>query len=314
MSNQSPIRPFLEAQGYLVIDGGLASELERAGFNLDDPLWSAKLLLEAPEAIANVHREYLEAGADCIISASYQASIEGFVARGSTRTDAEQLLQDSVFLAVEARDGFWADPKNREDRLKPLVAASIGPYGAYLANGAEFTGDYDLDESGLFEFHRPRWEILCSTGADLLACETIPSANEAQALARLLTDTPDRYAWFSFSCRDGEHISDGTPIAECVRDLAPMESVVAVGVNCTAPAHITSLVEEIGQVTDTPVVVYPNSGEIWNADRREWLGPADPIAFGLASRGWYEAGARLLGGCCRTRPEDIRRLREVMPH
>jgi homocysteine S-methyltransferase len=312
VKSHNPIQPFLETQGFLVVDGGLASELERAGYDLADSLWSAKLLLDAPDAIADVHREYLEAGADCIISASYQATIEGFVARGSTETGAEALLRNAVHLAIEARDHFWADSKNREDRLKPLVAASIGPYGAYLANGAEFTGDYDLDEDGLVDFHRRRWKILCSTDADLLACETIPSANEARALARLLSETPDRQAWFSFSCRDGEHINDGTPIMECVNDLVSNDRVVAVGVNCTAPVHLTSLVEEIRAVTDIPVVVYPNSGEIWDPDRKEWSGPVDPIAFSLASRGWHGAGARLLGGCCRTRPEDIRLLREIL--
>jgi len=314
VNSHDPILPFLETQGFLVVDGGLASELERAGFDLRDTLWSARLLLDAPDAIADVHREYLEAGADCIIAASYQATIEGFVARGATETGAEETIRRAANLAVEARDEFWANPENRDDRLKPLVAASVGPYGAYLANGAEFTGDYDLDENGLLEFHRRRWEVLCSTDADLLACETIPSAEEARALARLLTETPDRHAWFSFSCRDGEHINDGTPIAQCVGDLASTPRVVAVGVNYTAPAHITSLVEEIRAVTDIPVVVYPNSGEIWDPDRKEWSGAADPIAFALAGRGWYEAGARLLGGCCRTRPEEIRRLCEALPH
>jgi homocysteine S-methyltransferase len=171
-----PIQPFLDDQGFLIVDGGLASELERTGFDLDDPLWSARLLLEEPQAIAEVHRQYLEAGADCIISASYQATIEGFIARGLDDRDAEDLIRKAVRLAVEARDGFWADLKSSDGRPRPLVAASVGPYGAYLANGAEFTGDYDLDETGLIDFHRRRWEILCSTGADLLACETIPSA------------------------------------------------------------------------------------------------------------------------------------------
>ena len=312
MNSRSPIQPFLETQGFLVIDGGLASELEYAGFDLEDPLWSARLLVEAPDAIIEVHRRYLDAGADCIISASYQATIQGFMARGATETGAADTIRMAVGLAVEARDEFWANPTNRDDRLKPLVVASIGPYGAYLANGAEFTGDYDLDESGLVDFHRQRWEILCSTDADLLACETIPSAEEARALARLLTETPNRHAWFSFSCRDGEHIRDGTPIAQCVRDLASTPRVVAVGVNCTAPTHVSRLVETIRGVTDTPVVVYPNSGEIWDADRKTWTGPADPRAFASASRKWCEAGARLLGGCCRTRPENIRRLREAL--
>jgi len=309
---QSPIRPFLETAGYLVVDGGLASELEHAGFDLGDRLWSARLLLEAPEAIAGVHRLYLEAGADCIISASYQATIQGFVACGASEPAATDSIRRSVELAVRERDTFWSSHDIPQDRLRPLVAASIGPYGAYLANGAEFTGDYDLDEAGLIDFHRRRWEILSATDADLLACETIPSLAEARALARLLAETPSRYAWFSFSCRDGEHISDGTPIAGCVSELSETPGLAAIGVNCTAPRHVLSLVGTIRQVTDLPIVVYPNSGETWDADCKSWAGPTDPHAFAAAGRVWHEAGAKLLGGCCRTRPEDIRRLREIL--
>lgn len=307
-----PIRPYLEGPGCMVIDGGLASELEYSGFDLRDELWSARLLAEAPEAILDVHTSYLEAGADCIISASYQATIESFVDRGATEKAAEEYIRLAVRLAVTARDGFWEQAADQQNRLRPLVAASVGPYGAYLANGSEFTGDYDLDEGGLVEFHRRRWEILCSSGADLLACETIPSADEARALARLLTNTPDTHAWFSFSCRDGEHISDGTPIIECVRELATIPRVVAVGVNCTAPVHISSLVRNIRAVTQTPIVVYPNSGESWDADRKCWSGSADPRAFAAKGRVWRDDGAQLLGGCCRTRPDDIRRLREML--
>ena len=308
----NPIQPFLDGPGFLVVDGGLASELERGGFDLQDALWSARLLKEAPEAIREVHRRYLEAGADCVISASYQATTQGFMARGVTEGAAEEFIGLAVRLAVAARDDFWSTAANRERRMRPLVAASVGPYGAYLADGSEFTGQYDLDERALIEFHRRRWEILCSSDADLLACETIPSAEEARALAHLLTNTPGIHAWFSFSCRDGEHISDGTPIADCVRDLASNPQGVAVGVNCTAPAHISSLVENIRAVTDTPIVVYPNSGEGWDAVSKSWTGVADAAAFAAAGRSWRDAGARLLGGCCRTRPEDIRRLREAL--
>ena len=308
----NPIQPFLDSQGVLILDGGLASELERTGYDLDDPLWSAKVLLETPEAIGDVHRSYLEAGADCIISASYQATIEGFRARGLGLAASESAIRKSVELAIDARDRFWVDESNTGDRLRPLVAASVGPYGAYLADGSEFTGVYGLDEQSLVDFHRRRWQILSLTGADLLACETIPSLREARALVRLLGDTPNRWAWFSFSCRDGEHISDGTPIVECVRALAEVPRVAAVGVNCTAPVFIPSLVEKIRGVTDTPIVVYPNSGEGWDAESKSWTGTADPTSFAASGVLWRDAGAQLIGGCCRTGPEDIRQLREAI--
>lgn len=305
----NPIQPFLDSRGFLILDGGLASELERAGFDLDDPLWSAKVLLETPEAVSDVHRSYLEVGADCIISASYQATIEGLRARGLGVTASEDAIRKSVQLSIDARDDFWADETSMGDRLRPLVAASVGPYGAYLADGSEFTGVYGLDEQALVDFHRRRWQILASTGADILACETIPSLREARALARLLTDTPNRWAWFSFSCRDGEHISDGTPIVDCVQALAAVPRVAAVGVNCTAPIYIPSLIEKIRGVTDSPVAVYPNSGEGWDAGSKSWTGTADPTHFAAAGVLWRDAGAQLIGGCCRTGPEDIRQLR-----
>jgi homocysteine S-methyltransferase len=305
-----PVQPFLKEQGFLILDGGLATELEFAGFNLDDPLWSARLLLDAPEAIEAVHRDYLSAGADCVISASYQATLPGFMRLGLTETESAETIRKAVRLALRVREEFWSVEDNRRDRLKPLVAAGVGPYGAYLANGAEFTGDYDLDEEGLYDFHRPRWEILSLTDADLLACETIPSASEARALARILAESPEARACFSFSCRDGEHISDGTPLALCIEPLASMSQVVAVGVNCTAPRHILSLVKSIRAVTTKPIVVYPNSGEVYDANRKRWSGTAEPDELADAARGWFEAGARLLGGCCRTRPEHIRRLRQ----
>jgi homocysteine S-methyltransferase len=232
--------------------------------------------------------------------------------RGATEEESIDTIEKAIRLAVKVRDAFWTNPENRVGRIKPLVAASVGPYGAYLANGAEFTGDYDLDENGLYDFHRRRWELLSSGPADLLACETIPAIGEARALRRLHTESPDVHAWFSFSCRDGIHISDGTPIARCVSELASTPRIVALGINCTAPKHIFSLVKAVRTETEKPIIVYPNSGEVYDAARKCWTGTADPGALAKSSRSWYETGARLLGGCCRTRPEHIRRIRQEL--
>lgn len=280
----------------LVLDGGLATHLESLGADLRDELWSARLLMEDPGLIRQVHADYFAAGAGVATTASYQASIPGFVKRGMSASQAERLIRRSVELAAEARDEAGGG----------LVAASVGPYGAYLANGAEYTGDYDLDEAGLADWHRPRWEILASSGADLLACETIPSLPEARALATLLAETPSVKAWISFSCRDGGHINDGTPIAEAAALFAGNPQVVAVGVNCTAPRHIPALIAELTQL---PIVVYPNSGETWDAANRRWEGLADPLEYGQAAGEWQAAGASMIGGCCRTTPEHIRQVR-----
>ena len=302
----NPITSILEHYPALVIDGALATELERRGCDLKDDLWSARILLEQPESIRQVHLDYFKAGADCAITASYQATIEGFEKRGLTNEEAITLIQKSVKLAAEARDEFWSDPANRGGRAKPFVAASVGPYGAFLANGSEYRGDYGLSEKELMEFHRPRMRALIEAGADMLACETMPCLIEAQAIAKLLKEFPDTTAWFSFSARDEKHISEGQVFAECVKQLENHRQIAAIGINCTSPSYIPSLIREAAKVTEKPVLVYPNSGESYNAEKNDWNGHPVVDSFGEQAREWYKAGARLIGGCCRTTPEDIR--------
>jgi len=301
----NPIASILDQYPALVIDGALATELERRGCDLNDDLWSARILLEQPEKIKQVHRDYFKAGADCAITASYQATIEGFAKRGLNESESLALIQKSVRLAMEARDEFWADEANRAGRAQPFVAASVGPYGASLADGSEYRGNYGLTENELMDFHRPRMQALIAAGADILACETIPCLIEAQAIAKLLQEFPATAAWLSFSARDGKHISEGQVFAECVKQLEAHPQIVALGINCTSPNYVTSLILEAKKATKKPILVYPNSGETYNAAKNDWNG--DPVlnSFGEQAREWYEAGARLIGGCCRTTPEDI---------
>lgn len=290
----NPFESVRRAHGSVVLDGGLATELERRGADLRDPLWSAKVLVEDPDAIRRVHEAYFEAGADVAISASYQATFEGLAGRGIERDDAARLMRRSVELAREAAGGAR------------VVAASVGPYGAMLGNGAEYTGDYDKDEDELAGFHVPRLEALAEAGPDVFAAETIPSFVEAGALVRALERVPEIPAWVSFSCRDGGHICDGTPIEKAVEVVASGPSVIAVGVNCTSPLHVERLIESISDTTDKPVVCYPNRGSFWDPMRKAWTDPprqdARPALRPLA---WREAGASLIGGCCGTTPEDI---------
>ncbi len=309
----NPLDRFLGSDQLVILDGGLATELEARGCDLADDLWSARLLMDRPGLIRDVHLEYLRAGADCVISASYQATLEGFAKRGLSRSSAADLIRRSVVLAREARDGFWADLTNRRHRLEPLVAASVGPYGAFLADGSEFRGDYGLDEQELEDFHRDRWKILAASGADLLACETLPSRLEARALRRLLEQTPGVQAWFSFGCRDGLSLNDGSPIDEVAAELDSCPQIVAVGVNCTAPQYISSLLERVRLGTSKPAVVYPNSGELWDADNRNWRPRAADGPSWLTGGGdWIRRGARLIGGCCRTGPREIETLRRSL--
>lgn len=304
MSN--PIASILDHQPALVIDGALATELERRGYNLKDELWSAKILLEQPEAIQQLHYDYFKAGADCVITASYQATMAGFMKRGLSEKEAIALIQKSVRLAMAARDEFWADETNRIDRPRPFIAASVGPYGAYLAHGEEYIGNYGLTKKELMDFHRPRMKALIEAGADMLACETIPALIEAQALAELLKEFPEISAWMSFSARDEKHNSEGQEFSDCVELLDDNPQIVAIGINCTSPKYIPSLIRAAKKVTGKPILTYPNSGETYSAEKQDWNGNPVYESFGEQARDWYAAGARLIGGCCRTTPEDIK--------
>ncbi|MCU0646838.1 MAG: homocysteine S-methyltransferase [Gemmatimonadaceae bacterium] len=292
----------------IVLDGGLATELAKRGFDLSDALWSARLLADAPEAIEAVHRSYFEAGANIAITASYQASFEGFAAYGYSHDDTVRLLHTSVALARAARESVnSADGVPTRDRW---VAASVGPYGATLHDGSEYRGDYAVDEDALVDFHRPRIAALLDAGPDLLACETMPCLLEARALLRVLREHPDARAWMTFTCRDGASTSAGDAIIECARVLDAAPHVVAMGINCVDPALVTSLVRTMATATDKPIVVYPNSGEVWNAAAHCWEGTATRFTAYLDE--WMDAGASWIGGCCRTTPEDIRVVRAVV--
>ena len=305
----NPIETILKNQRIAVIDGAMATELEARGCNLNDDLWSARVLLEQPELIRAVHLDYFNAGADFAITASYQATVEGFAKRGLTREQALDLIRKSVQLAQEARDEFWLKEENRVGRIRPYVAGSVGPYGAFLADGSEYRGDYNLTEDELIAFHRPRVEALIASGADLLACESIPCLIEARALIQLLAEFPQMTAWFTFTAKDGEHISDGERIADVAAFLDKQPQAAAIGINCTSPLHIPSLVSEIRKNTEKPIIVYPNSGEYYSSVTNSWHGETSSDKFGLQSKDWYENGATLIGGCCRTTPDHIREVR-----
>ena len=307
------IEQMIAKQGFVMLDGGLATELEQHGFDLNHPLWSARLeiLQRHPEAIMAVHESYLQAGAHIITAASYQATVPGFQKQGLSEQQAVTLLQKTIEMACTARDRF-CDAKQTTG-FRPLVAASIGPFGAYLADGSEYCGDYQISDAALRDFHLSRWHALAKTEADLFACETIPSLREAKILLELLQETEGLLAWFSFSCYDGEHISDGTPIRECAALLRECSQVVAVGANCTAPRFIPHLIAEMKrEAPSMQIVVYPNSGESYDAAQKKWFGTSEPLDFANAAITWQANGAKLIGGCCRTRPAHVRAMRSAL--
>jgi len=289
-----------------VLDGGMASELEYLGASIDGPLWSAHVLEDAPEKIVTVHRAYIEAGADCIETASYQVSRMGYAEFGLGAERADAALLKAVALARAAAVEF---PHRRV-----LVAASLGPYGAALHNGAEYHGNYGVGFGELVAFHRERIQVLAEAGAgrpDLLAFETLPSLQEAEAIGEALTAWPDLPAWFCFTCKDERHVAHSELLADCAAAVARLPQTVAVGVNCPHPSLLPALIAELRRASHKPVVVYPNSGEGWDADKRRWTGKGDPVSFAAQASQWFQAGAQIVGGCCRTRPEHIRRVAEA---
>ncbi|MCU5773901.1 homocysteine S-methyltransferase [Erwiniaceae bacterium BAC15a-03b] len=311
MSLNNPVAEILNQSGTLVLDGALATELEARGCNLADSLWSAKVLMENPELIYQVHYDYFNAGAQCAITASYQATPQGFAARGLDAAQAEALIATSVKLACSARADYLAQ---HPQAGKLLVAGSVGPYGAYLADGSEYRGDYQLAPAAMMDFHRPRIAALVAAGVDLLACETLPSFAEIQALVTLLAEFPATPAWFSFTLRDSTHLSDGTSLSAVIALLEQSPQVVALGINCIALEDVTAALQTLATLSAKPLVVYPNSGEQYDATTKSWSHAAAGCSLSDKLPQWQAAGAKLIGGCCRTTPRDIAAIVKCCQH
>ena len=295
--------------GVHVLDGGLGSELEYRGADVSGPLWSAEVLEQQPEVVAGVHRSYVEAGAECIAAASYQISRRGYAELGRPAVEADQALRRAVDVACGVRDEF---PSRRV-----VVAASLVPFGSVLHNGAEYHGNYEIPFADLVEFHRERVAVMAGTAADMVAFETVPSLEEARAIGEAIRGFPELRIWVSFVCRDGLHVAHGELLRECAALVAGWPQTVAVGVNCTAPEYVEQAIGELKAAGVARVMVYPNLGEGWDAVRRCWTsgtggGAANnAAAYGSLAQVWFAAGAQIVGGCCRTRPEHIARVAAV---
>ncbi len=284
-----------------VLDGGMASELEYLGAHIDGPLWSAHVLEDAPEKILAVHSAYIVAGAQCIETASYQVSRMGYIEYGLTAQRADVALLHSVSLARTAISAFPG--------RQILIAVSLGPYGAALHNDAEYHGNYGCTNEQLVAFHRERIEIVVGLkGQEVLAFETLPSLAEAHAIGDALSAWPDLPAWFSFTCRDAQHVAHGELLRDCASYVATLPQTIAIGINCTQPTLIVPLIEQLRAASNKPILVYPNSGEGWDAQARGWTGVSAPTAYGVKAAEWFAAGAQIVGGCCRTRPAHIREV------
>ena len=298
----------------MVIDGSMSTGLELLGCSFKDSLWTAKTLAEDPEKVKQVHLEYFRAGADCGITCSYQATIPGLMAHGYSEKEAEAIIARSVQVFLEARKEWWQKEGKAAGRAYPLCLAGCGPYGAYLADGSEYRGNYGVSDQVLHKFHQRRAEILWAAGADMLLFETQPSLHEVLIEADIAEKLGADY-WISFSCKDGQFTHEGDKLTDCAKILSNGHPHLRMlGVNCTPPKYMTEIVAALKAGTDLPIGIYPNSGEIYDAVTKTWHGETDDQkSFGAYAREWYLAGAQAVGGCCRTAAthiEQVARVRE----
>ena len=306
-------KDYLENNSPLILHGALGTEMEALGYDISGKLWSAKYLLEKPEVIQKIHETYVATGADLITTSSYQATLPGLMEAGLTEKEAEQIIVLTVQLAKNARDKVWTalDETEKAKRPYPLISGDVGPYAAYLANGSEYSGDYgQITIKELKDFHRPRIQILLDQGVDLLALETIPNRLETQALIELLAEEfPEAEAYMSFTVQIPDAISDGTSLAEMAKLVSQSNQILAVGINCSSPLLYNQALVFLKNAGKA-LITYPNSGEVYDGDSQIWK-PKDKDALTLVehSKYWHaHFGVKILGGCCRTRPNDIKSL------
>ena len=303
---KASLNEILEQNGIMIIDGSMSTALEHMGADLNNKLWTASILANQPELVKQVHLNYFRAGADCGITCSYQATIPGFMAQGYTESEAEELIRRSVELFLKARDEWWQEEGKDSGRPYPLCLGAVGPYGAYLADGSEYRGNYGLSDQELYDFHRRRMEILHEAGSDILLIETQPSLQEVLVEARIAEELGAEF-WISFSCLNGKQICDGTMIRDCAEALDPEKypHLKMIGVNCTKPEFLVSLIKELKSATELPAAVYPNSGETYDPKTKTWSGTGDSQDFGEYALQYMMAGADAVGGCCTTVEKHI---------
>ena len=295
----------------LVLDGALGTELESRGYDVSGNLWSGKYLLADATPILDIHKDYLKAGADVLTSSSYQASPHGLVEAGLSELDAERTIEKSVALARQAIEEVWSQlsVEEKKHRVYPFIAGSVGPFGAYLADGSEYRGDYDLIFEEYVDFHRLRLEVLIAQKVDVLALETIPNLHEAKALLDMIQDIDSQIpVYLSVSLQSADKMADGSSVEDLAKLVEHYPQVVAVGANCSKPEVIDAFLENLDQVTDRFLIAYPNSGEVYHGDTHTWHESASDQSLLEFAKSYHRHGAQLIGGCCRTRPSDIQEL------
>ena len=283
---------------FTVIDGGLSTALEILGADISGPLWTAQTVIDDPALLERAHRSFVEAGADIIATASYQCGTKQFEAIGLSSKEARDALASTTTIARRTVEG-----------TSVAVAASVGPFGASLANGSEYNGRYGIEWQQVEDYHREKLAILVDSGADLIAIETIPLADEALLIAEILEELGAPPAWFSFGFADETQTYGLDPVDKAVLSIAGYADLVAIGMNCTHPRYVDSLLASMSElVSGIPLIVYPNHGREWDAVARCWIGDSTSISAVETVKRWVDLGARFIGGCCGIGPEDIAHL------
>jgi len=285
-------------QPFTLVDGGLSTVLEEMGERPTGSLWTASALVDRPWLLTEAHRRFVQSGADVVITASYQASETGFVAAGMSATQARTALASTTELA--RRSGA------------ACVAASVGPFGACLADGSEYHGRYSADWDEVRRFHRRRLEVLVDSGPDVFAVETMPGTTEAVIVLEELRALSDAPAWLTFTCDGLRTTCAGDSVESAAAAVGPLAQ--AVGVNCTHPSHVASLLHRMASATALPLVAYPNHGAAWDAESKCWVGNADGTDLPTHLTEWLAAGARLVGGCCGVGTKGIAALAAARAH
>ena len=292
----------------VVLDGAMSTPLERLGADTNNDLWTAKALIDNEELVYEVHKMYFEAGADLIITDTYQANIQAFEKVGYSEKEARNLIKKAVKIAQKARDDY----ENRTGKHN-YIAGTIGPYGAYLANGSEYRGDYELSTKEYQQFHLPRIEELVNAGVDILAIETQPKLDEVLAILELLKEKyPQQKVYVSYTLSDDDTISDGTPLPRAIHALEDYSQVIAVGINCVKLELVEPALKNMKEITDKHLIVYPNSSAVYDPKSKTWSQPKTSATFEELIPNWYEAGARIIGGCCTTGPKEIKAVADFI--
>lgn len=295
-------------QHALTLDGSMSTALEALGVKTNTDLWTAAALVTNQADVYRVHYDYFKAGARVTITDTYQTNVAAFEKYGYSKQEARAIIRQAAEIAKKARDDF-----EKKTGVHNYIAGSIGPYGAYLANGSEYRGDYELSKAEFQEFHLPRLEELVAAGVDVLAIETQPKLSEVLALLDLLqTEFSNQKAYVSFSLKDAHTISDGTSLETAVKAIEKYSQVIAVGINCIDISLAQTAITVVARVTDKPIVVYPNSGAVYNPVTKTWQAPEKVPSFGQCAATWYAAGARLIGGCCTTVAKDIQEIADYL--